>query len=173
MMCSYATSSCLISFLSVYSVEVIWFITAFKLFITVRISGITSTFVFSIRTPLTNRQHLRVSSSLEMLSMTNSFSRFSSSNSTSFCTRTCASWLSYLYRIATFCCICSSVRPVLGCSTPYVLPAALPAAPADESIWLPPSVVLFSVELPVWLLSIFLIKVIYKNWIIQITLGSL
>ena len=91
MICSYATSSCFISVLTAYRDYVIWFITAFKLFITTRISGMTSTFVFSISTPLTSRQHFLVSSSFEILSMTNSFSRFSSSSSRSFWTSTCAS----------------------------------------------------------------------------------
>ena len=91
MMWSYAPSKFLISYFTLTNVSVIYLVTAFRLLITVLISGTTSTLVFSISTPLTRRQHLRESSNLLIDSKTSSFSFFSSSISRSLETSTCAS----------------------------------------------------------------------------------
>ena len=102
MMYSQDASRFFISCLTLTSVSVIYFVTAFRLLITTLISGTTSSLVFSTRTPLMSLQHLRPSSSLEMLSRTSSFSFFSSSISINFQTRTWASFYNYLYLPATF-----------------------------------------------------------------------
>lgn len=107
MMCSYAPSKFLISVLTLTNVSVIYLVTAFKLLMTVLISGTTSTLVFSMSTPLMRRQHFLVSSSLLIDSKTSSFSFFSSSISIILLTSTCASCWSYLYLWATFYSICA------------------------------------------------------------------
>ena len=103
--CSYAASRFFISYFTATSVSVICLLTAIKFYIYILISGTTSSLVFSISTPLINRQHFLLSSSLLIDSITSSFSFFSSSNSINFYTNIYASCYSYLYRMATFCSI--------------------------------------------------------------------
>ena len=90
------------SYFNASKVSYICLVTLLRLFITIRISGTTSTLVFSISTPLIKCQHFLVSSSLPRCSMTVSFCLFSSSISINFYISAYASYYRCLYRIATF-----------------------------------------------------------------------